>query len=159
MSKDILILILSWGIAIVLLIWKVPRNKIKDAQIVFLFAQSLGWLYVFIQIYFKHIIFPIREFPEATDMLVSLHFIVYPTFCVFFVLFYPNAIERWRIVAHYIVFVLLHQSYETFIENYTHLIAFINWKTHWGISVKILVYFSVYHFYKWFTKGLKNNSS
>jgi hypothetical protein len=155
MSKETLILIVSWGIAIVLLIWKVPRNKIKDAQIVFLFAQSLGWLYVFVQSYFNNLVFPIREFPKATDMLVSLHFIIYPTFCVFFVLYFPETSKKWKIILHYLVFVFLNQSYEMLLERYTKLIDYKHLNALWGFLIKTLVYYCIYRFYRWYIKRLR----
>lgn len=154
MSKELVILLLSWVTAIVLLIWKVPREKRKEAQVVFLFAQTVGWLYLFIQTYHGNIVFPFREFPQASDMLVTLHYIIYPTFSVFFVLFYPKTTRNWKIVSYYLIFVFFHQFYEMLLEHYTKLIDYRHMNFLWGFIVKIIVYFTIYRFYKWFAKGL-----
>lgn len=159
MSKEIIVLIISWIISIVLLVGKVPKNKKRDAQIVFSFAQSVGWLYVFIQSYFNNLVFPFREFPKATDMLFSLHFIIYPTFVVFFILCYPKSSGKWKIFFYYLVWISINQIYESLLEHYTDLIDARNWKWYWGFLTKFFIYYIIYLFYKWFRKGLRNHTN
>jgi hypothetical protein len=156
MSKEWIILILSWAVSIILLLWKIPKKKNREAQIIFLFAQTLGWLYVFIQSYLDNLVFPVREFPKATDMLVSLHFIIYPTFLVFFTLFYPNRDQKRKIFLHYLIFISLHQLYELLLTHYTDLIDAKDWKWYWGVITKWTVYYLCFHFYQWFWSGFRN---
>jgi hypothetical protein len=154
MSRELLVLILSWVASILLLVWRVEKSKRREIQIVFLFTQTLGWIYVFIQVYFDHLVFPFREFPKATDMLLSLHFIIYPTFIVFFVMYYPKTKVKWKIFLYWALFIAGHQLYETILENYTNIIEAKHWKWYWGLLVKTFIYFVIYRFYLWFRKGL-----
>jgi hypothetical protein len=156
MSKEWIILILSWVASIILLLWKIPKEKKREAQIVFLFAQTLGWLYVFIQSYFNNLVFPVREFPKATNMLVSLHFIIYPTFLVFFTLFYPNTNQKRKIFLHYLLFISIHQVYEILLTRYTDLIKSKDWEWYLGVVTKCVVYYLCIHFYRWFWNGFQH---
>ncbi|UOK57450.1 hypothetical protein MGI18_23685 [Bacillus sp. OVS6] len=90
--REILVLISLWGLAILMLVWKVPKNKRRDAQIVLLFSQSIGWLFVYIQTLLGRMKFPFREFPDATKMSFTLYYLFYPTIGVLFILGYPKRV-------------------------------------------------------------------
>jgi hypothetical protein len=89
-------------------------------------------------------------------MLVSLHFIIYPTFLVFFTLFYPSSTHKRRIFFHYLLFITLHQLYENLLTRYTDLIVAKDWTWYWGVVTKWVVYFLCIHFYRWFWSGFRN---
>lgn len=156
MSRELLVLILSWGASIFLLVWKIEKTKRREIQIVFLFAQTIGWLYVFIQTYFDNLVFPFREFPKASDMLLSLHFIIYPTFTVFFILYYPKTKVKWKIIFYWTLFIVGHQLYEFLLNRYTDIIEAKHWKWYWGMLVKFFIYIIIYRFYLWFKKELSS---
>jgi len=155
MSKELFVLIISWTVAIGMLWWKIPRNKVREAHLVFLFAQAIGWLYVFIQTKLGNIIFPYREFPYASDMLISLHYIIYPTFNVFYILWYPKNKGKFIRIIYTLIFIGIHQMYEYLLARYTDLIENKNWHWSYGLLTKLIIYFIILRFYKWYKKGLK----
>ncbi|WP_442852975.1 CBO0543 family protein [Bacillus sp. UNC41MFS5] len=135
--------------------WKIPRNRLREAHLVFLFAQAIGWLYVFIQSRLRNIIFPYREFPYASAMLFSLHYIIYPTFNVLFIMWCPKNKGKFVRIFYSLVFIGIHQLYEFLLERYTNLIENNNWHWYFGILTKLIIYFIIFSFYKWYNKGLK----
>lgn len=155
MSKELLVLIISWTVAIGMLWWKVPRNRLREAHLVFLIAQTIGWKYVYIQSKVRNILFPYREFPYATDMLFSLHFIIYPTFNVLYIMWYPKSKGKLFQFFYTLVFIGIHQMYEYILERYTDLIENNHWHWSYGLLTKLIIYFIILRFYEWYKKGLK----
>ena len=67
MLMDRIILIIVWVLTIAGLVAFVPHNKIRDAHIIFLFKQALTWFFGMVVVQAGLIIYPVREFPKATE--------------------------------------------------------------------------------------------
>ncbi|PKG22889.1 CBO0543 family protein [Niallia nealsonii] len=120
MIKEALILIVSW----IAVLFFIPKQSRKTAQISFLFCQAIAWIFEYIQVYFGFVEFPFREFNYATKMNFSLYYIVYPTAGVFFILWYPLKAGKIRIIAYYFIFGMIVPTYSFLLEKYSSLVHF-----------------------------------
>lgn len=154
MKKEIIILIFSWIVVISLYFWKIPAYLKGRAQIAFLLGQTIAWMYVFLSVYFKRVEFPFREFPYATKLSFSLHYLIYPAFAMFFEVTYPSSNSRTKVILHYAFFVVITNLYTFFIGHYTELARplkneFLN------IPIFAFLLFVAHQFNRWFQKGMK----
>lgn len=69
MSKEIIILATAWILTIVMLILVIPKNKFREAQVIFFFKQLMTWIIGFLVVEYKLIEYPVRLFPHANNML------------------------------------------------------------------------------------------
>lgn len=152
--REIIVLAALWGTAILYLLLKVPKEKQREAQIVFLFSQSVGWLYVYLQTLSGRMIFPFREFPDATKMSLTLYYLFYPAVAVWFILHYPDQ-KRWpQKAAFYIANALGIQLIAWLIAEYTDLMEYkkYHWFLTFFLNLSIIIVIRIFHV--WFRKGL-----
>ncbi|GKU82594.1 CBO0543 family protein [Niallia sp. NCCP-28] len=154
MKKELFILIISWTALLFLLIKYIPKDSRRYFQIVFLFGQAIAWIFEYSQVVFGLLEFPYREFEIATKMSFSLHYVVLPTFGVFFILLYPLNKSRKRVVIHYLIFGMASPTYIYFLENYSSLIHFIKWNWLIAVFVNFIILYIIQKFAFWFKKGL-----
>jgi hypothetical protein len=67
----------------------VPRNKLREAQLIFLFKQMLAWVNGLIVVELHLIEYPVREL-MAYGGSFSFEFFIYPAVCVLFNLHFPE---------------------------------------------------------------------
>ncbi|YCA45064.1 hypothetical protein M1E11_07745 [Bacillus sp. JZ8] len=156
MKKEVVILVISWLVVIILYINKVPRDVKGKAHISFLFAQTLSWIYIFYSVYFKHIEFPFREFPYATKLSFSLHYMIYPAFAMCFELTYPKSKSVARIILHYVLFVGMTELYAFLIGHYTELAKPLKCG-YLNIMIYAVLLLITHHFVSWFEAGKRYN--
>jgi hypothetical protein len=149
MKKEVVILVISWLLIIILYIGKVPRDVKGKAHISFLFAQALSWVYIFYSVYFKRVEFPFREFPYATKLSFSLHYMIYPAFAMFFELTYPKSKSVARIIFHYVLFMGMIELYAFFIGHYTELAKPLKWE-YLNIIIYAVLLLITHRFVSWF---------
>jgi hypothetical protein len=154
MIKEIIILILSWIISIFLLLKFVPIESKRYAHITFLFVQAIAWLHEYLLLLLGLAEFPFREFNIATKMSFSLHYLIYPTFGVFFILYYPNEKVKLRIFIHFLVFAIAISTYSFLIEKYSSLFHYKRWNWYYGVLNNLIILFIVKKFVFWFKRGL-----
>ena len=150
--REILVLLSLWGLAILMLVWKVPKNKRRDAQIVLLFSQSIGWLFVYIQTLLGRMKFPFREFPDATKMSFTLYYLFYPAIGVLFILGYPKK-GFWHKFLYFSLTAFGIQLSAWLLAEYTDLMEYTrySWLLTFAVNFMILVIIRI--FYVWFQKG------
>lgn len=149
MKKEVVILVISWLLVIILYIAKVPHNVKGKAHISFLFAQALSWVYIFYSVYYKRVEFPFREFPYATKLSFSLHYMIYPAFAMFFELTYPKSKSVARIILHYALFVEITELYAFLIGHYTELAKPLKWGD-LNIMIYAVLLLITHRFVNWF---------
>lgn len=155
MNKDILILVCSWIIALFFLVFFVPKKSRKYANITFLFAQAIAWLFEYLQLVFGWIEFPFREFKYATNMSFSLHYMFFPTIGVFFNLWYPVS-TKWLIkVGYYLIFSIGISTYILVLGISSDLYKLLAWNWYLGVISDVIILFLIRRFTYWFRKGLK----
>jgi hypothetical protein len=154
MRKEVVILIICWMISLCLLFFFIPIEKRRYAQITFIFAQAVAWIYVYIQVLFGLLEFPFREFTYATKMSFSMHYIVYPTVAVFFMHIYPEGKGWKRILLHYLIFSMFVPTFTFILEKYSSLFYYVKWSWYLGVLVNLIIFNIHKKFAFWFKKGL-----
>lgn len=150
MSNELIILLLAYTVTLILLLLLVPRNRLREALVIFLFKQLLTWLLGLTISQLKLIEYPVRSFPHATKSSFDFEYFIYPSICVLFNLYYPVGKSLLQKSQHYFFYCTLVTILELIIEKYTELITYIHW--HWyttWISLFITFYLSN-KFYYWF---------
>ena len=155
MTKDTIILILCWTLAIITLIKVVPKEKLRFAQITFLIAQAISWVFVYLTVFFGLIEYPVRELPLATNASFSLHYVIFPTFGVLFMLYYPFGKGFRREFTHYLIISMSLQIFKLILENTSSLILYTNWNLLYGLLTNLIILFLIRHFTNWFQRGLE----
>jgi len=150
MSRDRIIEISSWVIIGSLLLWLVPKDKIRDAHLIFLFKQVLTWI-LGLMVAEKNLIrYPVRIFSRATKSSFTFDYFAYPAICVFFNLFYPYGESIEKQLVHYITYTSGITIFEVTLERYTNLIKYINWKWYWTWATIFITFMMSNFYYRWF---------
>ncbi|MEK5392917.1 CBO0543 family protein [Margalitia sp. FSL K6-0131] len=150
MKSELLILFWSFIFCVLLMIRVVPKSKMKEAQIVFIFAQALAWIYEYVLVAMGYIEFPFREFPKASEMSFSLYYLIYPSIAVFFIFSYPPKGKKVKIIFHYLLFSFVAVGYSVVIEKFSELVKFKNgWKWYIVLLFVLFINIVIKLFYSW----------
>ncbi|UCZ53847.1 hypothetical protein LGQ02_03420 [Bacillus shivajii] len=144
------ILIITWIICILALIFFVPKKKIKEANVVFLFKQVMTWLFGAIVVQKKLIKYPFREFPKAIHTSFSFEYFIYPATCVLFNLKFPNRKPLPIRMGYYVLYSSILTGLEVLMERYTRLIKYVNWHWYWTWLTLCMTFFFSRMYYLWF---------
>lgn len=155
MSVERIFLVCSFFISGMLLFVFVPKKNIPHAIIILLFAQTLSWISGILLVTFNLVSFPVREFPNATGVSFSRHFLVYPTIIVLYALYYP--VDKKKSIQGY--FILLFASMMTMYSyvtmKYTSLIEMKIWVIYLLFTMFVIQLYTTIRFFLWFKKGMK----
>ncbi|MEH7110185.1 CBO0543 family protein [Bacillus sp. JJ1764] len=155
MKVEIWILIISIIITIILL-WKfIPRNKILDAHISFLFMQVLTWLFGSIVSEEKLIVYPVRFMEYAYRVSFTFEYFIFPAVsAIYNVNFHRLNNVKYK-VGYMFFFPSIISGTEAILEKYTDVIKYIHWAWYWSwITIFITLQLS-YWYYLWFMKKMK----
>jgi len=76
MNWDFWILVAAWGLTIIILIRYIPKDKLREAQLIFLSKQFITWFIGILVVEFRLIEYPARVFTYSelniTDFCVYL---------------------------------------------------------------------------------------
>ncbi len=150
MSKERIILFSTWILLIFLLILLVPKDKIRDANIIFLFKQFVTWIFGLMVAERNLIKYPVRLFKNATKSSFTFEYFAYPAICVFFNLFYPFEKSIAYQLIHFVLYTSGITIFEFILEKYTNLIKYINWKWYWTWITIFITFFISNMYYRWF---------
>jgi hypothetical protein len=148
----------SWVIMSILLIKFVPRNRIREAWVIFSFKQFMTWLFGLMVVEKNLISYPSRLFfKKATRSSFTFEYFVYPALCILFNLYYPQKKSKK-------VKLLYHFSYTSSITvleiialKYTKLIKYKNWKWYWTFFTLWITYYLSHIHHQWFFKDRSVN--
>ncbi|KQL50725.1 hypothetical protein AN964_24170 [Heyndrickxia shackletonii] len=157
MNRNIIIETLIWIISFLLLFIFVPKQKIRDAWVSFLFMQLPAWILGLAVVQYGLIEYPSRFFAHAVRTSFTFEFLAFPVISVLFNIHYPTQKGFWWKIFYVFAFPTILVPVEVLILRYTDLVKYIHWTwyTSW-ISIMLTLLLS-YLFYKWFNK--KNNVS
>ncbi|MGI6453050.1 MAG: CBO0543 family protein [Syntrophomonadaceae bacterium] len=155
MSIEVLILTTVWILTIIMLILLVPKNRIREAIVVFFFKQFITWIIGLTVAEYKLISYPVRLFSYANKASFTFEYFVYPAICVVFILHYPEGRSNLRKFLYYFNFSTVMTIIEILCERYTRIIEYIHWE--WYITwVTLFVTFYISRkFYVWFFSKVK----
>jgi hypothetical protein len=144
---------------IIALLAFVPKNKIREASVIYLFKLLLTWILGLYVVQMKWIEYPVRSiFPYAHRTSFTFEFFVYPAICVLFIIYYPWKKSYIIQLGHFVAFCSVMTLLEVLIVQYTNLIVYIKWTWYWTwISLFLTFFLSRLH-YVWFF-SIKTRSS
>ena len=106
-KKDKTIEIAVWIISGFLLVRYIPKNKIREAQVAFMFKQLMTWLFGLIVVENNFISYPYRTFFKKTlKSSFTFEYFAYPALCAIFNVHFP---EKRSLVLKFLYF-LFHTS-------------------------------------------------
>ena len=158
MSKDKRILVLIWLGIIALLIKYIPKDKIREGMLAFLYKQIVTWLFGLLVVEKGLIKYPVRFFKKANKTSFSFEYFIYPSMCAIFNIHYPENHNRVTKFFYYLFHAGLLTTTEVLAERYTKLIKYVKWKWYWSFLTMGLSYYSSRIFYRWFFKENFNQS-
>ncbi len=150
MSNELTILLLAYVVTLILLLLLVPRNRIREALVIFFSKQLLTWLLGLTICQLKLIDYPVRSFPYATKSSFDFEYFIYPSICVLFNLYYPAGKSLLHISLHYFFYCTLLTILELIFEKYTELITYINWTWYMTSITLVITFYLSNKFYFWF---------
>lgn len=149
-NNDLLILSSAWVVTIIMLILFIPKNKLREAQLVFLFKLSITWLIGLLVVEFRLIEYPVEFFKYATRTSFSFEYFIFPSLCAIFNLNYPNNKSYSRQFMYYFYFCTPMTILEVMAEKYTDLIKYIHWTWYLTWITLFITFFISRQYYLWF---------
>jgi hypothetical protein len=156
MLKERILLIAIWLVSIAVTVLFVSKAKRREAALSFLACQCLTWINSLLRVKFHLLVFPVREFPKATDLLVSTEFFMYPLICAFYYIYDPKSSSVFRRFIHLCIWTTGADLVEVLLEKYTNLITYLHFTWYWT-WLDFFVLFIVTNVYcNWFFKKTGN---
>ncbi len=157
-SLETIILVLAWIITIAVLFFTVPKNKIREAILIFFFKQLITWVVGLAVAQLKLLEYPVRSFPYATRASFDFEYFIYPAVTVVFNLKYPEGKSHIRQFLHYFNICTILTVIEVLCVNFTNIILYVHWAwyTTW-ITTFITLYMSRKFYFWYFNIHTKNS--
>ncbi|MEH7746748.1 CBO0543 family protein [Neobacillus drentensis] len=147
------ILLGAWLLTIRLL-FLIPKNKIRLAVTVFLFAQAITWIFGLLVVQYGLISYPVRLFADVNRASFTYEFFVYPTVAAIFNVFYPHSSRKVLKFFYYGAYCTALTIPEVLIEKYTDSLEYHHWTWYWTWITLFLTFMITRGFCVWFYRGL-----
>jgi len=160
MERWILIGILA--ISILALFFLVPKNKAREAWMIFLSLQIITWPAGLLAVEWNMIDYPIQLFSFANEFNRSsftFEFFLFPLTAIMFNLYYPKKIKKTGTFFYYFLFAGFFTCLEVIIERHTELVNYISWHGSYTLITVMVTLFLNHTYYHWFKKGLKGTET
>lgn len=157
MTRDYMLTIIEWITTIGLLIRFIPRDKIREAHVTFLFKQILSWILGLSVAELKLIEYPVRLFPYANKTSFTFEFFVYPAICAIFNTNFPIKKSPFSRFMYYFYYCTTMTVMEIFTEKYTNILKYIHWTWYITWITLFITFFISRRYYVWFFKLNKHN--
>jgi hypothetical protein len=150
-KKEKVIEISSWIVMSLMLLTLIPKSKLREAHVAFLFKQVVTWLMGLIIVEKNMINYPFRTFfKKSIKSSFTFEYFVFPGLNVLFNIYYPERRNNGIKVLYYFI----HSSAITFLElialKYTKLIKYKNWNWYWSFLSIWICYYVSRRYQKWF---------
>ena len=137
----------------VLLIKFVPRQKIREAQVSFLFQQAITWFFGLLVVEKKLIKYPYRRyFKRAVKSSFLFEYFICPAISALHNLYYPEKKSVLRRLLYTCSYSGLITFLEFFIEKYTDLITYRKWSWYWSFLSLSSVFYLSWLYSRWYFK-------
>lgn len=138
LSTETILLLAMWAVGIAACLF-VPRKARREGWIVFLACQAINWVSSLVEVRLGWIAFPVREFPHATDLGVTLEFFFYPLCCVFFYIGLPRR-TKWMQAAWLALWALGIAFFDGLLARYSDLLEYGLFSWYWSALDFALVF-------------------
>ena len=150
MNKDVLILVAVWVATIIMLILFIPKNKIREAQLIFLFKQSITWLVGLLVVELRLIEYPVRLFKYVNKTSFTFEYFIYPAISTVFNINYPVGKSNIRKFMHYFSYCTAMTVLEVLCVKYTNIIVYLHWTWYVTWITLFITFFISRKYYLWF---------
>lgn len=133
-------------------IWFIPKNKRREASVIFLISQLFARILGLIVVEFGLIEYPVELFWKANATSFSFEYLLLPFFSIFFNLYYPNAKSSYKKLVYYISIFSVFSFLEYLVEKHTKIITYIHWEWYHTFISMSIVFYLIRAVYKWFFK-------
>ncbi|KKI91321.1 hypothetical protein WQ54_15365 [Bacillus sp. SA1-12] len=123
------ILVAMWVFGFVGFLLLIPRKDRRKGWLAFLMFQAFIWLCDMPSFQYGLLSAPVREFPKATDLAITINYFFYPVmFSIFYVHKKGNG-SIWSRFAYFFVWISIMTLFDVVLERYTDLLeyGFITW--------------------------------
>ena len=143
--------LLAWIVTSLLLIKFVPRKRMREAIVSFLFKQVITWLFGLLVVEKDLISYPNRLFFKKTiKSSFTFEYFVYPGLCALFNLYYPENKPKIIKFLYYSFHTSIITIFEIIAVKYTNLIKYNKWSWYWSFITMYMSYFFSRIFQRWF---------
>ena len=132
----------------------IPKSKIIEAHVAYLFAQVVTWPMGLIVAEYTLIEYPIRLFHYANKAQFIFEFFLFPSICTLFVVNYPekkNVFGRFMYYFYYCTFLTIIEIFE---ERYTNVLKYIHWTWYVSWITMFIMFYIVRKYNKWFLRNI-----
>lgn len=158
MNSDLWILVISIVCAAILL-WKcIPRDKIIDAHISFLFMQVQTWLFGSLVVENRLIEYPVRFMKYAYKVSFTFEYFIFPAVSAVYNVNFPRQKSLGYKIGYSFTFPSVLVAGEVLLERYTATIKYIHWTWYWSWITLWLTLLISYWYYLWFMKKVKGST-
>ncbi|CAI9390599.1 CBO0543 family protein [Niallia sp. Sow4_A1] len=162
MNMERWILIGIIAISILALFFLVPKNKAREAWMIFLSLQIITWPAGLLAVEWNMIDYPIQLFSFANEFNRSsftFEFFLFPVTAIMFNLYYPKKIKKTGTFFYYFLFAGFFTCLEVIIERHTELVNYISWHGSYTLITVMVTLFLNHTYYHWFKKGVKGTET
>lgn len=152
MSIEWIILCAVWVISLMLLLFAVPKDRVRIAHVAFLFKQMITWILGLVVVEWGMLEYPVRELASVNRTSMTFEFFAYPAICAVFNVHYPSKRSLLARLAYFCAFCTGMTSVEVLIEKYTKLIDYSDWTWYWTWCSLFATFLSSRLFCVWFFK-------
>ncbi|HJV16582.1 MAG TPA: CBO0543 family protein [Bacillales bacterium] len=158
MKLEIIIQIISILVAM-LMLWKfVPKEKLLEAHLSFLFMQLQTWLYGAIVVEKRLIEYPVRFLYFSYRISFVFEFFIFPVISVMFNIHFPIGKRLTHKILYIFAFPTVITIIEIFLEKYTDVIHYLHWAWYWSWLTMLISLLISYKYYLWFFNKNKHVS-
>jgi len=152
MDFNFIIMITIWIIGIALFIIFTPKHKKRRLILALLICQCFTWLSGLLHLKFYLITFPTREFPSATNMLVTTDYFLYPLLCGFYVIYEPK--KRLFVRFLYLCACVSALAFiDVIFVEFTDLVEYLNYAWYWVWLVFFCIFAITNILIQWFFRS------
>lgn len=142
----------EWIIVVCLLVKFIPKNKLREASVAFLFKQSVTWLLGLFVVQLRLIEYPVRLFSYASRSSFSFEYFTYPSLCAIFNIHYPTKKSFFGQFMYYFYYCTSITILEVFVEKHTEILKYIHWTWYITWITLCMTFYITRMFYVWFFK-------
>ncbi len=140
---------------IVLLIRFIPKSKLRQAQVGYLFKLVMTWVLGLTVAEYKLIEYPFRLFPHANKASFLFEYFYYPSMCSLFIVNYPKNESSFSQFMYYVYWCSTITFIEVLQEKYTDILIYKHW-TWYATWLSLLITFHLSLKYnQWFFKNIR----
>lgn len=133
MEKEHLILAAMWIFGFLGFILFIQKKNLRKGLLAYSIFQSIVWLCDMPAFEFGLLSAPVREFPKATDLAITINYLFYPF--LFSIYYVKKRVKGfiWARFSYFAVWVSAVTLYDVIIETYTDLLEYgsMTWYGMW----------------------------